>query len=99
MGIEHDVGLGASFRERSVLVVDGNGHHLGEGGLVSERKTIVTWLSGTQLDWELARLEAGWRAHAVYDGLCEQCLPAACLDARQLKNARTAMPVKSVFPS
>ena len=93
--MEHYAGIDVSLECSSVCVVDGNGKIVGEEKIASEPEALIAWF--TWLGYGLARigLEAGPLSQWLYAAMKRAGLAVELLETRRVRDAFSAMPVKS----
>lgn len=93
--VKYYAGLDVSLKETSICIVNDEREVIKEGKALSEAAAIGVFLRVTGLPFALVGLEVGPLAPALYHALRAQGLPAVCIDARHMKAATAAMPVKT----
>jgi transposase len=93
--MKYYVGLDVAMKETAICVVDDHRRVLREGRAVTEPEGIAAFLSATGVSFERVGIEAGPLAPWLCDGLAAAGLPVICIDARHMKAAVSAMPVKA----
>jgi transposase len=79
----------------SVCVVDSDGRVVREGKVASEPGALAAYLKGTAVDLARVGLEAGPLSQWLHAGLAEAGLAVVLLEARRVRAALSAMPVKT----
>lgn len=89
------VGLDVSLNSVAVCAVDETGKFIREGTTLADAPSIVQYLEPWAGQVERVGLEAGPMSEWLTANLIELELPAVSLEARQVKAALSAMPVKT----
>jgi transposase len=93
--MNHYAGVDVSLECSSVCIVDACGKIVREGKVPSEPEALIGWLCGTRLELTRVGLEAGPLSQWLYAGLKEAGLGVELLETRHVRDAFSAMPVKS----
>jgi transposase len=93
--MKHYVGLDVAMKETAICVVDDQRRIVREGKAATEPEAVTAFLSATGVSFERVGIEAGPLAPWLCDGLATTGLPVICIDARHMKAAVSAMPVKT----
>ncbi len=93
--MDHYAGIDVSLECSSVCVVDTNGKIVSEDKIASEPEALIAWFAS--LGHELARigLEAGPLSQWLYATMKQAGLAVELLETRRVRDAFSAMPVKS----
>jgi transposase len=88
-------GIDVSLECSSVCVVDANGKILREARVASEPEALTAWFRSCGFDLERIGLEAGPLSQWLFAAMREAGLAVELLEARHVRKAFEAMPVKS----
>jgi transposase len=93
--MEHYAGIDVSVEQSSICVVDGSGKIVREGKAASEPVTLIAYIRSLGLELSRIGLEAGPLSQWLYAAMKQAGLAVELLETRHVRDAFSAMPVKS----
>src|SRR3984893_2044028 len=93
--MEHYAGIDVSLESASLCVVDATGRIVREAKVASEPDVLIGWFRGLEFAVTRIGLEAGPLSQWLYAGMREAGLSVELLEARHVRDAFKAMPVKT----
>jgi transposase len=93
--MDHYVGIDVSLEYSSVCVVDATGKIIREGKVASEPEALIDWFESLGLELARIGLEAGPTSQWLYAKMKQAGLAMELLETRHVRDAFSAMPVKS----
>ncbi len=84
-------GIDVSLRSVHICVIDDHGEAVAEAKLASDVQEIIAYFDGLEVDVDVVGLEAGTLAQYLTYGLQSADFEVVCMEARQVKNALSAM--------
>src|ERR1700733_2507320 len=93
--VRYFAGLDLSLEETAICIIDETGAIVREARVVSEPDALVAFFDALGLTMERVGLEACSLTAWLHQGLSEAGIPAVCIEARQAKAPRGAMPNKT----
>ena len=84
-------GIDVSLRSVHICVIDDDGEAVAEAKLASDVQEIIAYFDGLEVDVDVVGLEAGTLAQYLTYGLQSADFEVVCMEARQVKNALSAM--------
>jgi transposase len=93
--MEHYAGIDVSLEQSSVCVVDGSGKIVREGKVASEPVALIEYVRSLGLTLSRIGLEAGPLSQWLYAAMKQAGLAVELLETRHVRDAFSAMPVKS----
>jgi transposase len=93
--MDHYAGIDVSLEQSSVCVVDSSGKIVREGKVASEPAALIDYIRSLDLTLSRIGLEAGPLSQWLYAALRQAGLAVELLETRHVRDAFSAMPVKS----
>ncbi|HZA02464.1 MAG TPA: IS110 family transposase [Hyphomicrobiaceae bacterium] len=93
--MEHYAGIDVSLECSSVCVVDANGKIVREDKIASEPEALIAWFASLGHGMTRIGLEAGPLSQWLYATMKQAGLAVELLETRRVRDAFSAMPVKS----
>lgn len=93
--MEHYAGIDVSLEQSSVCIVDSSGKVVREGKVASEPLALIEYIRSLGLALTRIGLEAGPLSQWLYPAMRDAGLAVELLETRHVRDAFSAMPVKS----